>query len=376
MSTFKEKTTKYSSFVNNKNKKKQANIQDTVDICHHKMMDTFNKNHIYTSKWKLKIEKYNSELEKLKILPPTGELESKKKFFEEKITMLQKNIDETESNHNELEYFYNTIDILVDYYKEEPINTSKNENDTSTTNSSNKASLLNDYLKITNQTTNKLSHRSILECPECQTEMTVHQHDGLMVCTSCGRSNDILLDTDKPNYKEPMQSSKNYTAYKRKNHLNEKISQIQAKETIDIAPEIYDQIRLEIKKLRLNDDDITHKVMRDILKKLGFNKYYEHITHIICYLTRKLPITISREAEHRIDMMFEEIQEPFELFKPKNRKSCLNYNYLMHKFFELLELDDYLIYFPLLKNREKLQEVDMTWKRICEFLNWQFIPSV
>ena len=45
MSTFKEKTTKYSSFVNNKNRKKQANIQDTVDICHNKMMTTFQNSH-------------------------------------------------------------------------------------------------------------------------------------------------------------------------------------------------------------------------------------------------------------------------------------------------------------------------------------------
>ena len=363
MSTFKEKTTKYSSFVNNKNRKKQANIQDTVDVCHHKMMDSFSNNHKSIDKWKLKIEKYDAEIKKIESGEQNIENANKKKFFEEKIIMLQKNIDDINSNHSELEYFYNTMDILVDYYDTDHF-------------ISNKASLLNDYLKITNQTSNKISHHTILKCPECQTEMTIHQHDGLIVCTSCGRSNDILLDTDKPNYKEPMQTSKNYTAYKRRNHLNERISQFQAKETIEIPNEIYEEIKLEIKKLRLSNDDITHKVMREILKKLGYNKYYEHITHIICFLTCKLPITISREAEHKIDMMFEEIQEPFEIYKPKNRKSCLNYNYLMHKFFELLELDDYLIYFPLLKNREKLQEVDMTWKHICEYLNWQFIPSV
>ena len=363
MSTFKEKTTKYSSFVNNKNRKKQANIQDTVDICHQKMMDNFQKNHSSIDKWKSKIDKYHIEIEKIDKETLSFDNSNKKKLFEEKIVMLTKNINEIDTNQAELDYFYNTLDILVNYYDEEPL-------------TSNKATLLNDYLKITTQTTNKLSHKTILECPECKTEMTVHQHDGLIVCTSCGRSNDILLDTDKPNYKEPIQASKNYTAYKRKNHLNERINQFQAKETIDIPNEIYDEIKQEIKKLRLDNDSINHKIMRDILKKLGHNKYYEHITHIICFLTCKLPITISREAEHKIDMMFEEIQEPFEIYKPKNRKSCLNYNYLMHKFFELLELDDYLIYFPLLKNREKLQEVDMTWKRICEYLNWQFIPSV
>jgi predicted amidophosphoribosyltransferase len=363
MSTFKEKTTKYSSFVNNKNKKKQANIQDTVDICHKKMMDSFQKGHSSVDKWNQKIDKYKNEIQNINTSDPSLENTNKKNFFEDKIKMLEKNINEIKKNDAELDYFYNTMDILVNYYDSE-------------SNISNKATLLNDYLKITTQTSNKLSHKTILECPECQTEMTVHQHDGLIVCTVCGRSNDILLDTDKPNYKEPVQASKNYTAYKRKNHLNERINQFQAKETIDIPPEIYEEIKQEIKKLRLDNDSITHKVMRDILKKLGHNKYYEHITHIICYLTCKLPITISREAEHKIDMMFEEIQEPFELYKPKNRKSCLNYNYLMHKFFELLELDDYLIYFPLLKNRDKLQEVDATWKQICNDLNWEYIPSI
>jgi len=362
MSTFKEKITKYSSFVNNKNRKKQANIQDTVDICHQKMMSKFKNNHVMVDKWKSKIEKHKNEIIKIQGLEKSIENDMKIKLFQEKNDIFQKNIEDIESNSAELDYFYNTVDILVNYYDTKPV-------------ISNKATLLNDYLKITTQTTNKLSHNTILECPECKTEMTIHQHDGLIVCTACGVSNEILLDTDKPNYKEPIQTSKNYTAYKRKNHLNERINQFQAKETIDIPTEIYDEIKQEIKKLRLDNDSINHKVMRDILKKLGHNKYYEHITHIICFLTSKLPITITREAEHKIDMMFEEIQEPFEIFKPKNRKSCLNYNYLMHKFFELLELDDYLIYFPLLKNREKLQEVDATWKQICDYLNWQYFPS-
>jgi uncharacterized Zn finger protein (UPF0148 family) len=234
MSTFKEKTTKYSSFVNNKNRKKQANIQDTVDICHQKMMESFQSNHTGITKWESKIEKYKKEIEKINNEPPSLDNSNKKKFFEEKIEMLNKNITKINSNNDELDYFYNTMDILVNYYDADPL-------------TSNKATLLNDYLKITNQTTNKLSHKTILECPECKTEMTVHQHDGLIVCTSCGRSNDILLDTDKPNYKEPIQASKNYTAYKRKNHLNERINQFQAKETIDIPTEIYEEIKQEIK---------------------------------------------------------------------------------------------------------------------------------
>ena len=61
---------------------------------------------------------------------------------------------------------------------------------------------------------------------------------------------------------------------------------------------------------------------------------------------------------------------------PNNRKNFLSYSYVLHKFCELIELDDLLIYFPLLKSREKLQQQDQIWKDICKSLKWQYIPSI
>lgn len=43
---------------------------------------------------------------------------------------------------------------------------------------------------------------------------------------------------------------------------------------------------------------------------------------------------------------------------------------------ELLGEDQYLPCFPLLKSREKLYVQDQIWKKICEELKWQFIPTV
>ena len=74
--------------------------------------------------------------------------------------------------------------------------------------------------------------------------------------------------------------------------------------------------------------------------------------------------------------MFKEIQIPFHKFCPKSRKNFLSYSYVLHKFVELLELDDFLPCFILLKSREKLHQQDQIWKQICGYLNWQFIPSV
>ena len=74
--------------------------------------------------------------------------------------------------------------------------------------------------------------------------------------------------------------------------------------------------------------------------------------------------------------MFNQIQEPFDKHCPKNRKNFLSYSYTLHKFFQLLDKNEYLIYFPLLKSREKLFEQDEMWKNICKDLNWKFISSV
>ena len=73
--------------------------------------------------------------------------------------------------------------------------------------------------------------------------------------------------------------------------------------------------------------------------------------------------------------MFREIQEPFALHRPKGRKNFLSYSYILHKFCELLELDEFLPCFPLLKSHEKLLQQDKVWKKICDHVNWEFYPS-
>jgi hypothetical protein len=85
---------------------------------------------------------------------------------------------------------------------------------------------------------------------------------------------------------------------------------------------------------------------------------------------------MTREVEEKFREMFKLCQEPFNIHSPKDRKNFLSYSYTLHKFCELLELYDFLPCFPLLKSTEKLKEQDKIWKKICEYLNWQFIPSI
>ena len=124
------------------------------------------------------------------------------------------------------------------------------------------------------------------------------------------------------------------------------------------------------------DKYITPKKMRNILKKLNYNKYYEHIQHIIYKISGIEPPKMTREVEEKFRQMFKECQIPFQLYCPKNRKNFLSYSYTLHKFCELLDLNDFLICFPLLKSNEKLKDQDRIWKKICEYLNWEFKQSI
>ena len=163
---------------------------------------------------------------------------------------------------------------------------------------------------------------------------------------------------------------------KRSNHLNELLSQIQAKESTEIPKEIYNKITTEIQKKRLNIAELNNNQMRTILRKLKLHKYYEHIPHIISKINGKCAPNIPREVEDKIKQLFKETQEPFMIYCPKSRKNYLSYAYVLHKFCELLELDEYLEYFPLLKNHSKLKDQDKIWKNICSYLNWEFIASI
>jgi hypothetical protein len=48
----------------------------------------------------------------------------------------------------------------------------------------------------------------------------------------------------------------------------------------------------------------------------------------------------------------------------------------LYKLFELLGEEHYLDEIPMLKDREKLIEQDNIWKKICEELDWEFIPTI
>ena len=209
---------------------------------------------------------------------------------------------------------------------------------------------------------------------ECNGELIKVDHMGVMICNSCSKIFPFLIENEKPSYKEPPKEVCFY-AYKRINHFREILAQFQAKETTQIPEKVIEDIINQIKKERMTIDQLTNKKAKDILKKLGYNKYYEHIPFIKDKLGIKPPI-MSPELEEILCNLFLDIQKPYSKHCPDDRVNFLNYYYVLYKMCELLGETDFLPFFPMLKDPVKRIEQDEIWKKICGELQWEFIPTI
>jgi len=382
------------SFKPKSNKKIKFNKKTsiTLDTKHKEFLNEFTKDENDTIP-DFKIER--QELRQKLIDNSDGFTVEQKLDIEDKINELTEKIRETKSKKKE--YFLDNSKFIFEYFENKKSISDGNVVQAST----NKSKLVNSFFKIKQDNTEELKQQrennnivikylsniddSFLDVNSfiCQTDICQICHkgelipledEGIMVCNSCSRSIPYLIENEKPSYKEPPKEVCFY-AYKRINHFKEILAQFQGKETTQIPPDVIENIKLQIKKERIELAQITNIKTKEILKKLGYNKYYEHIPFIKYKLGIKPPI-MSPELEETLCNLFIELQSPYSKYCPDDRVNFLNYYYTAYKLCELLGEEKYLPLFPLLKDREKRIEQDDIWKKICEELDWEFIPTI
>ena len=400
-----------------KNKRKcyYEKTTHTLDICHEKQLKEFEDNYNTLDKLnknKKLIEKKIKNLEKNKTIENdifkinNENIENNyEKIFElkKKLKNISSEIDELNNKNKEIDYLSTTSDVLFKYYdcvKNENDDDEKNHNkkiinffssyknidkndleenkNPNFKNSINREDLLENYLSKTDKDYINSNLKLLKEkCYYCNSEnINELANDGIIYCTDCDTIEYVLIDNERPSYKDPPKEI-SYFSYNRINHFNEWINQTQGKETTDIPEEVFDKIYLELKKNKVNNmATLNYDKIKAILKKIKVNKYYEHIPYILNRITGRVNPQLTPELEEKLRNMFKEIQVPFLKHSPQNRKNFLSYSYVLHKFLEILGEYQYLPYFPLLKSREKLHQQEQTWKKICEELNWEFIRSI
>ena len=379
------------SFKPKTNKKIKYNKQSaiTLDTKHKEFLNEFSKDENDRIP-NLKLERQQLKQELLKELTIEQQLE-----IQDKINEISEQIKEIKCRKKS--YFLDNSKFIFDYFENK-----KNISDGNTVQiNTNKTKLVNTFFKIKSENDNfKLAQKEnynivknylsnidegfldvnsfVYQTDICQIcnrgELIPLDDEGILVCTACSRVVPYLIENEKPSYKEPPKEVCFY-AYKRINHFKEILAQFQGKETTQIPLEVIENIKLQIKKERIELPQITNSKTKEILKKLGYNKYYEHIPFIKDKLGIKPPI-MSPELEETLCNLFVELQSPYSKFCPDDRVNFLNYYYTAYKLCELLGEEQYLEFFPMLKDPEKRMEQDEIWKKICLDLDWEFIPTI
>lgn len=337
------------------NKKNYKNL--TLEKIHRQKMNEYKKNDE-------KIQKKTKQLEEMK-------LKSKD------TTKIEKQLEELKYNGTTMEYFDKVGDIILDYYNEknnvktveQDMNImdlfSKKENTETNTNK-----LYSSYVKrLEGSNVDKYDGKNrVIKCENCCIEKIYYPSEGSFICEECGDMTDIIIDEDFV--------IKDISCYHRSGRFKEWLNQFQAKENADIDDSIYQDIIKELSKKRIKDfSKLNRTIIREILRKLKLTKYYDNVTFIINKLNNIPAPKISHSLEKKLLFMFDMIEDIWTIVKPKNRKNMLSYPYILHKLCELLEEDELLPSFPLLKSQDVLREQDKIWKRICNKLNWEFYSS-
>lgn len=321
-------------------------------------------------------KKYNEEVDFLNKMNIENEIEILKNQCNKLYNAKQKYIM---NNMNYIfDYFEDKKNIRKDETKKKIVNNFFNMNNTTKTEKKTDCNNIKKYFINQDDKYITIDDFEITtdQCPKCNNEMVQVEYDGVLVCKNkfCGYQTKFLIDIDKPNYKEPPKEVTFY-AYQKSNHFKEILSQFQAKESTQIPEEVIKKIKYQIKKERITIHDLTNEKTKQILKKLGYNKYYEHIPFIKEKLGIKPPL-MSPKLEEKLCNLFMEIQTPYSKYCPNDRTNFLNYYYVLYKLCELLDETKYLPFFPMLKDQNKRMEQDEIWSKICNDLEWEFIPTI
>lgn len=299
--------------------------------------------------------------------------------------VIEEQIKDIKDRSEEFDYYFKTSVILDEYFKLD---------DGIIYDDSRKSEVIREYytaldMTIPREYTPDL-RVNVNDCNLCEGVNCVKDLTQGRTCFNCGCVKDINIDTT-PSYDQLRDTEMTTVVdYKRVTYFKEWLNQIQANERTSLPQEIIDVITLELKKERIkNMSKLSNSVVKRLLKKTGNSKHYEHIPYIINVITNVKPLNIPEPIEQKLIIMFEALQKPWEIYKPKDRKNFFSYPYTLHKLCQILDLKEYLKYFPLLKSREKLHKQDVIWKQVVEHIarnsnsnikmngvHWRFIPSL
>ena len=209
-------------------------------------------------------------------------------------------------------------------------------------------------------------------CIDCNLEMLIDYERSTLVCTKCGVFE--YYPVHVPSYNHTIRYWRSKCIYKRYDNFKVILNQFFYGVNKDVPDDIMKTIRDEI----CNRDNILYNhtipltipILECILKRNKMMKYKNSI-YFIYFKLKSQPfpyITITKK-----DMMlnmFNVVSNIYDKYKPNDRKSFLNYSFVLKQILIVLGKDDYTKYIPQLKTKSKQKELERIWELITKDPEW------
>ena len=209
-------------------------------------------------------------------------------------------------------------------------------------------------------------------CIECNVVKTINYKRSTLVCTKCGLFE--YYPVYAASYNHMMQPSRRKCIYKGSDNFKVTLNQFFYGGKRDVPDDIMETIRGEIHVetniLYNYTIPITIPILECILKRNGLTMYKDSIYYIYFKLSGGSFPHITTKEYNTILNTFNAISSIYDKYKPNDRKSFLNYSFVLKKLLIMLGKVEYAKCIPQLKTHSKQKELEWVWELITKDREW------
>ena len=209
-------------------------------------------------------------------------------------------------------------------------------------------------------------------CIDCNLEMLIDYEKSTLVCTKCGLFEYYPIHVQS--YNHTMRHSRRKCIYKRYDNFKVILNQFfyGGKRVVpdDVMVAIKDEIHDGTNILYNYTIPITIPILEYILKRKGLTRYKDSI-YFIYFKLSGVPFPHINTKEYNMMLkVFDVVSTIYDKYKPKGRKSFLNYPFVLKQILIMRNMDKYAKYIPKLKTHSKQKELERLWFLITKDPEW------
>ena len=209
-------------------------------------------------------------------------------------------------------------------------------------------------------------------CMDCKLRKIVDYQRSILTCTRCGlcEYNPVYVTS----YNHTMQPSRRKCVYKRSDNFKVILNQFLYGGKKLVPDDVMETIRNEIHNgtniLYNYTIPITIPILECILKRKELTMYKGSVYYIYFKLRGKSFPHVTTKECNTILSLFNVVSSIYDKYRPKGRKSFLNYSFVLKKLLIMLEKVECGKCIPQLKTHSKQKELERVWELITKDPDW------